>query len=69
MPELLTAWLLTYLLHSTLLLSGPALNSIMPNDLRLALESEILLVAAEVVQGIAPAAGQALPGDDVVTPN
>lgn len=54
---------------SSLLLSDRALQSVMPNELRLALETEILLVAAEIVQGIAPAAGQALPSSDVVTPN
>jgi hypothetical protein len=54
---------------SDLVLSDAALNRIMPLELRIALETEILLVAGEIVQGIAPAAGQAIEGDDVVTPN
>ncbi|MBT5048831.1 MAG: hypothetical protein HOM58_10035 [Rhodospirillaceae bacterium] len=54
---------------SDLVLSDSARSLIIPLELRLALETEILLVAAEIVQGIAPAAGLAIPGDDVVTPN
>lgn len=54
---------------SDLVLSNSARNHIIPLELRVALETEILLVAAEIVQGIAPAAGQAIESDVVVTPN
>ncbi len=54
---------------SDLMLSRTALDSVIPLDARVALETEILLVAAETVQGIAPAAGQAFESDTVVTAN
>lgn len=54
---------------SDLMLSRAALNHVIPMAARIALETEILLVAAETVQGIAPAEGQALESDDVVTAN
>lgn len=54
---------------SDLVLSDVARDRIVPLALRIALETEILLVAAEAVQGIAPAAGQAFESEDVVTPN
>lgn len=54
---------------SDLMLSRAALDSVIPLDARIALETEILLVAAETVQGIAPAAGQAFESDTVVTAN
>lgn len=54
---------------SDLVLSNSARNRLIPLELRIALETEILLAAAEIVQGIAPAAGQAIESDVVVTPN
>lgn len=54
---------------SDLMMSRAALNAVVPLDVRVALETEILLVAAETVQGTAPAVGQAFESDDVVTPN
>lgn len=54
---------------SDLMLSRNALNHVIPLDIRVALETEILLVAAESVQGIAPAAGQAFQSEAVVTAN
>jgi len=54
---------------SDLILSRNALNHVIPLDIRVALETEILLVAAESVQGIAPAAGQAFRSQAVVTAN
>jgi hypothetical protein len=54
---------------SDLMLSRTALNNVVPLDVRIALETEILLVAAETVQGIAPADGQAFESDAVVTAN
>jgi hypothetical protein len=54
---------------SDLMLSRSALESVIPLDVRVALETEILLVAAETVQGIAPAAGQAFESETVVTAN
>jgi hypothetical protein len=54
---------------SDLILSRNALNNVIPLDVRIALETELLLVAAETVQGIAPAAGQAFESDTVVTAN
>ena len=54
---------------SDVLLSRFALESVIPLDVRIALETEIFLVAAETVQGIAPAAGQAFESADVVTAN
>lgn len=54
---------------SDLILSRSAWNNVIPLDMRIALETELLLVAAETVQGIAPAAGQAFESDTVVTAN
>jgi hypothetical protein len=54
---------------SDLVLSEAALRSMLPPRVRIALETEILLAAAEAVQGIVPAAGQALESSAVVTPN
>ena len=54
---------------SDLILSEEARRSLLPRQVRIALESEILLAAAEAVQGVAPAAGQVLESSDVVTPN
>jgi antitoxin component of RelBE/YafQ-DinJ toxin-antitoxin module len=54
---------------SDLFLSRSAAQSLIPFDVRIALETELLLVAAETVQGIAPAAGQAFESENVVTAN
>ncbi len=54
---------------SNLLLSERAQRSVLPQTVRIALETEILVAAAEAVEGLAPAAGQVLETRDVVTPN